>query len=83
MNQEIKIDYDDSLIIDKETILERKRNDAVTFDIPQLTIWYLMDAYNLTEEEATRIYREKIHRKMKQMKMNNCTGATGGMTKAK
>lgn len=59
LNQEIKIDYDDSLIIDKETILERKRNDAVTFDIPQLTIWYLMDAYNLTEEEATRIYREK------------------------
>lgn len=59
LNQEIKIDYDDSLIIDKETILERKRNDAVTFDIPQLTIWYLMDAYNLTEEKATRIYREK------------------------
>ena len=59
LNEEITVDYDDSLVIDKETILERKRNDALSFDIPKLTIWYLMDAYNLTKEEATAIYNER------------------------
>ena len=59
LNEEITVDYDDSLVIDKETILERKRNDALSFDIPKLTIWYLMDAYNLTEEEATAMYNER------------------------
>lgn len=53
LDQEILIDFDDSYITDKESELERKRNDALSFDIPQLTAWYLMDAYNLTEEEAT------------------------------
>lgn len=53
LDQEILIDFDDSYITDKESELERKRNDALSFDIPQLTVWYLMDAYNLTEEEAT------------------------------
>ena len=59
LEEEITVDYDDSLVIDKETILERKRNDALSFDIPKLTIWYLMDAYNLTEEEATAMYNER------------------------
>lgn len=53
LDQEILIDFDDSYITDKESELERKRNDALSFDIPQLTVWYLMDAYNLTEEDAT------------------------------
>lgn len=52
LDQEILIDFDDSYITDKESELERKRNDALSFDIPQLTVWYLMDAYNLTEEAA-------------------------------
>lgn len=52
LDDEICVDFDDSYITDKETELERKRNDALAFDIPQLTVWYLMDAYNLAENEA-------------------------------
>lgn len=51
---EIVVDFDDSYVIDKETELERKRNDSVSFDIPILKIWYLMDAYNITEDEARK-----------------------------
>ena len=60
LDQEILVDFDDSYITDRESELERKRNDALSFDIPKLTIWYLMDAYNLTEEEATKIVQEKL-----------------------
>lgn len=52
VNEPMSVEFDDSYIVDKETELERKRNDALSFDIPQLTILYLMDAYNLSEEEA-------------------------------
>lgn len=52
VNEPLSVEFDDSYIVDKETELERKRNDALSFDIPQLTILYLMDAYNLSEEEA-------------------------------
>ena len=52
LDEEILVDFDDSYVTDKESELERKRNDALSFDIPELTIWYLMDAYSLTEEEA-------------------------------
>lgn len=55
LEEDILVDFDDSYITDKEAELERKRNDALAFDIPQLTIWYLMDAYSLTEEEATAL----------------------------
>lgn len=50
--QDILVDFDDSYITDKEAELERKRNDALSFDIPELKIWYLKDAYSITEEEA-------------------------------
>ena len=60
LEQEILVDFDDSYITDRESELERKRNDALSFDIPKLTIWYLMDAYNLTEEEATKIVQEQL-----------------------
>jgi len=52
VNEPLSVEFDDSYIVDKETELERKRNDALSFDIPQLTILYLKDAYNLSEEEA-------------------------------
>lgn len=56
---EILVDFDDSYITDKESELERKRNDALSFELPKLLIWYLMDAYNLTEEEAAKIASQK------------------------
>lgn len=34
------------------------RNDALQFDIPRITIWYLMKAYSLTEEEAAALVEE-------------------------
>lgn len=58
LDEETLIDFDDSYIIDKETELERKRNDATTFDIPILKVWYLMDAYSLSEEEAKALVME-------------------------
>lgn len=57
--EELAIEFDDSYITDKEAELERKRNDAMTFDIPQLTVWYLMDAYQLSEDEATAMVMQK------------------------
>lgn len=59
LEQDILVDFDDSYITDREAELERKRNDALSFDIPQLTIWYLMDAYSLTEKEATKMVEAK------------------------
>lgn len=59
LNQDILVDFDDSYITDKEAELERKRNDALAFDIPELTVWYLMDAYSLTEEEAQKLVEAK------------------------
>lgn len=59
LDQDILVDFDDSYITDKEAELERKRNDALAFDIPELTMWYLMDAYSLTEEEARKLVEAK------------------------
>ena len=69
LDQEILVDFDDSYITDREAELERKRNDALAFDIPELTVWYLMDAYSLSEEEA----RELVEAKVKKEEQN-----TGG-----
>lgn len=59
LDEEILVDFDDSYVTDKESELERKRDDALSFDIPELTIWYLMDAYSLTEEEARALVEKK------------------------
>lgn len=59
LDQDILVDFDDSYITDREAELERKRNDALSFDIPELTVWYLMDAYSLTEEEARKMVEAK------------------------
>lgn len=59
LDQEILVDFDDSYITDREAELERKRNDALAFDIPELTVWYLMDAYSITEEEAKAMVEAK------------------------
>lgn len=59
VSEALSIEFDDSYIIDRETELERKRNDALSFDIPQLTIWYLMDAYNISEEDARKMVMSK------------------------
>lgn len=62
LDQEILVDFDDSYITDREAELERKRNDALAFDIPDLTVWYLMDAYSLAEEEARKLVEAKVEK---------------------
>lgn len=59
MDEEIMIDFDDSYITDEEAELERKRNDAITFEIKELLQWYLQDAYNATPEEAAGMIEQK------------------------
>lgn len=66
LDQDILVDFDDSYITDKEAELERKRNDALSFDIPELKIWYLMDAYSITEEEARAMVEAKQEEEQKQ-----------------
>lgn len=66
LEQDILVDFDDSYITDKEAELERKRNDALSFDIPELKIWYLMDAYSITEEEARAMVEAKQEEEQKQ-----------------
>ncbi|MCM1190526.1 MAG: hypothetical protein NC541_14680 [bacterium] len=63
VEEEISVDYDDSYITDKEAELERKRNDALSFDIPELMVWYLMDAYSLSEKEAQKLLSQKENEK--------------------
>ena len=60
LEEEVTVTYDDSYVIDKETERERKRNDALSFDIPELKVWYLMDAYNLTEAEAKKLVEAQL-----------------------
>lgn len=57
--EEISIDFDDSYVTDRASELQRKRDDALSFDIPELTVWYLMEAYNLTEDEARKLLEQK------------------------
>ena len=66
LETEVLVNFDDSYVTDKETELERKRNDALSFDIPQLTIWYLMDAYSLTEDEVAALISEKQEKQEEQ-----------------
>lgn len=62
LDQEILVDFDDSYITDREAELERKRNDALAFDIPDLTVWYLRDAYSLSEKEARKLVEAKVEK---------------------
>lgn len=55
VEEEISIEFDDSYIEDKTAKLEQMRADALSFpEIPVLTIWYLMEKYNISEDEAKR-----------------------------
>lgn len=53
--EEVKIDYDDSYVEDKSAVAEAMRNDALSFNIPKLQLWYFMKKYNLTEKEAQQL----------------------------
>lgn len=53
LDEELNIEFDDSYIEDEVAKLDKLRNDALSFpEIIELKVWYLMDAYNLSEDEA-------------------------------
>ena len=57
VDEEITVSFDDSYVTDRQSEMESKRADALSFrEIPKLTIWYLMDRYNLSEDEAVKLY---------------------------
>ena len=59
VDEEITVSFDDSYVTDRQSEMESKQADALSFrEIPKLTIWYLMDRYNLSEDEAVKLYNE-------------------------
>ena len=61
MPEEIQVEFDDSYIEDKVSKLESMRNDALQFpEIPQIKTWYLMEKYNLSEEEAAQLVGQEL-----------------------
>ena len=56
VEEQIKIEFDDSYIEDKQSKLESMRTDALSFPgIPELTVRYLVEKYNYPEEEARKM----------------------------
>ncbi len=55
VKEELMIEFDDSYVEDKQTKLEAMRADALSFaEVPILKVWYLMEKYNISEEEAKK-----------------------------
>ncbi len=51
-DDEVAINFDDSYVTNKDEELKTTRDDAMSFDIPQLKIKYLCKKYGIDEEEA-------------------------------
>ena len=61
LEAEICIDFDDSYIEDKNSIIENMRSDAISFaDIPEFTIRYIMMRLNVDEDSARKIYENRM-----------------------
>ena len=55
VNEALSIEFDDSVITDKQAQLESMRADALSFgEIKILKVWYLMEKYNISEEDAKK-----------------------------
>lgn len=55
LEEPLSIEFDDSYVEDKQTKLEAMRADALSFmDVPILKVWYLMEKYNIPEEDAKK-----------------------------
>ena len=53
LQEELSIEFDDSIITDKQSLLESMRADALSFsDIPMLKLMYLSEKYNVPMEEV-------------------------------
>lgn len=59
VDEDLIVEFDDSYIEDKVAKLESMRNDALSFpEIQVLKKWYIMERYNLSEEEADEYMAE-------------------------
>ena len=55
VEETLSIEFDDSYVEDKQTKLEAMRADALSFmDVPILKVWYMMEKYNIPEDEAKK-----------------------------
>ena len=55
LEEPLSIEFDDSYVEDKVSKLEAMRADALSFsEVPILKVWYLMEKYNLSEEDAKK-----------------------------
>lgn len=55
VQEALSIEFDDSYVEDKQTKLEAMRADALSFsEVPILKVWYLMEKYNIPEDEARK-----------------------------
>lgn len=52
VTEPLNIEFDDSYVEDRQSKLQMLRDDALSFDIPELTVKYLQEAYNMPEEAA-------------------------------
>ncbi|MGO5053636.1 hypothetical protein ACTQ6A_14210 [Lachnospiraceae bacterium LCP25S3_G4] len=60
LEYDVLVDFDDSYIEDKTSKLESMRADALSFEYPIIRVWYLMEKYNLSEDEAKEIVSATI-----------------------
>lgn len=55
VEEALSIEFDDSYVEDKQAKLEAMRADALSFaEVPILKVWYLMEKYNISEEDAKK-----------------------------
>lgn len=55
LKEVLSIEFDDSYVEDKQAKLEAMRADALSFpEVPILKVWYLMEKYNIPEDEAKK-----------------------------
>lgn len=55
LEEALSIEFDDSYVEDKQSKLESMRADALSFgEVTILKVWYLMEKYNLSEEDAKK-----------------------------
>lgn len=60
LNEKLSIEFDDSYVEDKQANLESMRADALSFpEVPILKVWYLMEKYNIPEDEAKKYMQYK------------------------
>ena len=59
VKEKLVVEFDDSVIIDRETQLESMRADAMSFpEVPWFLFMYIKTKYNLSDEEAEKKIKE-------------------------